>query len=288
MAKRMTQSSKNLPPPNLVEPRESAFEKVEMQIEKGRLIYERQITSSEELMEAITEKNNWDIYNKELLSRIFDNSTMVDEYNKSNFGLVSWNYTFSEAVRDYFKDLGKKITRLESIRDRLELIPDGSKNIVHSLAMKASSNSLGQDVFIVHGHNEAAKEAVSRFIEKLGFTAIILHEQPNGGRTVIEKIEDYSNVGFAIILLTPDDIGGTSDKPDEIKPRARQNVILELGYFFAKLGRQRVCALYKDVELPSDIYGVLYIPIDDGGAWRLSLVKEMIYAGYSVDMNKAL
>jgi predicted nucleotide-binding protein len=122
--------------------------------------------------------------------------------------------------------------------------------------MKAALVSMGHEVFIVHGHDEAAKQAVSRFIEKLGFTATILHEQPNAGRTIIEKIEAYSNVGFAIILLTPDDIGGTSDKPDVLNPRARQNVILELGYFFAKLGRQRVCALYKENSNCSGIIGV--------------------------------
>jgi predicted nucleotide-binding protein len=157
-----------------------------------------------------------------------------------------------------------------------------------ALAQEESLNMLNQNVFIVHGHDEAVKEAVSRFIEKLGFTAIILHEQPNAGRTVIEKFEAYSDVGFAIVLLTPDDIGGTSDKPYDLKPRARQNVIFELGHFFAKLGRQRVCALYKEeVELPSDINGVLYIQLDDAGAWRFSLAKEMKHAGYSVDMNKS-
>jgi len=155
-------------------------------------------------------------------------------------------------------------------------------------ASKESSNMLNQKVFIVHGHDEAAKEAVSRFIEKLGFTAIILHEQPNAGLTVIEKFEAYSDVGFALVLLTPDDIGGIPDKQNELKFRARQNVIFELGYFFARLGRQRVCALYKtEVELPSDIHGVLYIPLDNAGAWRMSLAKEMKNAGYPVDMNKS-
>ena len=144
-------------------------------------------------------------------------------------------------------------------------------------------------VFIVHGHDEASKEAVSRFIEKLGFKAIILHEQPNAGKTIIEKFEKYSNVGFAVVLLTPDDIGAARDKVTEEKPRARQNVILELGYFIAKLGREHVCALYKeDVELPSDINGLLYVQLDPKGAWRLSLAKEMKQAGFSVDMNKAV
>lgn len=145
----------------------------------------------------------------------------------------------------------------------------------------------GSDIFIVHGHDEAAKESVARFVEKLGIEAIILHEQPNAGRTIIEKFEDHSNVGFAIVLLTPDDIGAPKDRTNETKPRARQNVILELGYFMGKLGRGRVCALYKEgVEIPSDYQGVLYIPMDSAGAWRMALAKEIKNAGIDVDLNK--
>lgn len=168
--------------------------------------------------------------------------------------------------------------------------PEIKKAVLSALEKKTRERaSFGQEVFLVHGHDEASKESVSRFIEKLGFKAIILHEQPNAGRTIIEKFEDYSNVGFAIVLLTPDDIGATRDNATKKKPRARQNVILELGYFIAKLGRERVCALYKEeIELPSDIYGLLYVPLDMAGAWRLSLAKEMRHAGLPVDMNKAI
>jgi predicted nucleotide-binding protein len=142
-------------------------------------------------------------------------------------------------------------------------------------------------VFLVHGHDEAAKESTARFVEKLGLRAIILHEQPNAGKTVIEKFEAHSNVGFAIVLLTPDDIGAPRNKSNETKPRARQNVILELGYFMGKLGRGRVCALYKEgVEIPSDYQGILYIQMDSAGAWRMALAKEIKNAGIDVDLNK--
>ena len=150
----------------------------------------------------------------------------------------------------------------------------------------------GKHVFVVHGHDEAAKESVSRFIEKLGLRALVLHEQPNRGRTIIEKFEDYSNVGFAVVLITPDDIGvakDMADKPDKWKPRARQDVVFELGFFSAKLGRSRVCVLYKEnVEIPSDYQGVAYVPLDSGGAWRLKLAKEIKSAGLGIDLNKAL
>jgi len=100
-------------------------------------------------------------------------------------------------------------------------------------------------VFIVHGHDEAACEAAARFIEKLGLIAVILHEQPNQGRTLIEKFEAHSGVAFAVVLLTPDDIGATAANPKARRPRARQNVIFELGFFVGAIGRRRVCALYK-------------------------------------------
>ncbi|MEE8356570.1 MAG: nucleotide-binding protein, partial [Anaerolineales bacterium] len=99
-------------------------------------------------------------------------------------------------------------------------------------------------IFIVHGRDEEAKDSLARFLEKLGLEVIILHEQPNQGRTIIEKFEDYSDVGFAVVLLTPDDIGGRANDL-ELLPRARQNVVFELGFFIGALGRERVCALHK-------------------------------------------
>jgi predicted nucleotide-binding protein len=142
-------------------------------------------------------------------------------------------------------------------------------------------------VFIVHGHDDGPKYAVTRFVERLGFEAIILHEQASQGRTVIEKIEAHSDVGFAIVLLTPDDFGGVNG--EEPKPRARQNVILELGYFVGKLTRSRVCALKRgDIEVPSDFGGVVYVPFDDGGGWREELGRELEAAGFDIDWKKAM
>jgi len=153
-------------------------------------------------------------------------------------------------------------------------------------ASKKSNNKT--DVFIVHGHNEEVKHNVARLLEKLKLRPIILHEQSNAGLTIIEKFEKYSNVDFAIILLTFDDYGKAKSSETNNK-RARQNVILELGYFIAKLGRKNVLPLYEnDVELPSDISGVLYTKIDDSENWKFRLVKELKTAGFKVDANDIL
>lgn len=156
--------------------------------------------------------------------------------------------------------------------------------------MKAVRKALLQrDIFIVHGHDEAAKEATARFVEKLGLRAIVLREQPAASRTIIEKFENYSNVGFAIVLLTPDDVGAARAAATNLRPRARQNVIFELGYFIGKLGRSRVCALYKeDVEIPSDYHGVVYLSMDAGESWKLALAREIKTAGIEIDLNKAI
>jgi len=144
-------------------------------------------------------------------------------------------------------------------------------------------------VFIVHGHDEAARESLARVLERLGVEPVILHEQASSGRTVIEKLEDFSDVSFAAILLTPDDVGAAVSEESNLLNRARQNVVLELGYFIGKLGRKNVCALYRgDVELPSDMLGVVYVKLDEGGAWKLSLAKELIASGFSIDLNKFL
>lgn len=145
-----------------------------------------------------------------------------------------------------------------------------------------------QKVFIVHGHNRTLLLEVSALITKLGLTPIILHEQANIGQTIIEKFEKNSSVGLAIVLLTGDDVGKSKAAKTQ-KARARQNVILELGYFIGKLGRKRVIPLYElGVELPSDINGVVYEPIDKYGHWKLRVIREMKELGYKVDANQII
>ncbi|WP_313451041.1 nucleotide-binding protein [Stutzerimonas kunmingensis] len=142
-------------------------------------------------------------------------------------------------------------------------------------------------VFIVHGHDDGARESVARFLERIGLEAIILHEQANQGRTVIEKVVAHGDVGFAVVLLTPDDEGCAKGGTSE--PRARQNVLLELGYFIGRLGRDKVCALKRGtLEIPSDFAGVVWETMDSSGGWKQSLARELEAAGHELDWNKVM
>ena len=149
------------------------------------------------------------------------------------------------------------------------------------------ATSENRNVFVVHGHDSHLKEAVARFIERLGFNAIIIAERPSAGRTIIEQVENYSNVQYAVVLLTPDDLPASDS--GSAYARARQNVVFELGFFVGRLGRSRVHCLRKgETELFSDIDGVIWTPVDDTGTgWRIRLAQEMAAAGIPVDLNKA-
>jgi predicted nucleotide-binding protein len=141
-------------------------------------------------------------------------------------------------------------------------------------------------IFLVHGRDDATKYAVRSFIEQhvVDHKVTILHEQANEGHTIIEKFEKHAAAAFAVVLLTPDDVGGLAGEPlEKQRARARQNVIFELGYFIARLGRARVCALCTEgVEAPSDFAGVVYVPLDAHDGWHLKLLRELKSAGFAV------
>lgn len=142
-------------------------------------------------------------------------------------------------------------------------------------------------IFVVHGHDNEMKQTVARFLERLDFEAIILHEKASGGDTIIEKFERNSDVSYAVVLLSPDDVGAASDKRDKLQARARQNVVLELGYFIGKLGRSHVCTIVRgQIEAPSDFHGVVYVPFE-GEDWKFHLVKELKHLGFDIDANRA-
>ena len=146
-------------------------------------------------------------------------------------------------------------------------------------------------VFLVHGRDEAAKHAVARFLERrVGLDVIILSERPNCGRSILTKFQyEADGASFAIVLMTPDDLGHLRPgllpigavRP--LEPRPRQNVIFELGFFIGQLGIDRVCALVPPgVERPSDYDGIVYVPYDDQDGWQKKLVTELHAANVPV------
>jgi len=182
----------------------------------------------------------------------------------------------------YVADKGKDIT------DELIQGPPGYKKDTSVKEDRTIKNS--KKVFIVHGHDIALKNDLEIFLKNLDLEPIVLHRQPDEGLTILEKLEKHSDVAFAFILLTPDDIGSSvedynkEDRNKNIEFRARQNVIFEFGFLAGKLGRTRVCCIYKEgVALPTDLSGFLYkkinISIDDIG---FLLIKELKAAGFNV------
>ena len=277
--------------PKLLVSKAEADKKIQAQIEKGQQLHDLPVDLDDELEKICMEAQNWSKYNTDLLIRLFDNPVLAGyisyDYHRPSDSdirrLLSDDYIsdiHKYQIGEYQTAMGDSISSLEGIRDRLELFNDPSDTPQHPF---------GDEVFIVHGRDDGTKQTVARFVEQFGIEATILHEKPSSGLTIIEKIEKYSDdAGFAIVLITPDDVGALKDKADdESNPRARQNVIFELGYFMGKLGRDRVCPLFKgEVEKPSDIDGVVYVPMDSTDGWQLKLATEMKQAGLPVDLNK--
>ncbi|MNK89829.1 putative nucleotide-binding protein containing TIR-like domain protein [compost metagenome] len=202
----------------------------------------------------------------------------------------------AQRIYDWVLTLAKQPIRDEDKSYRLlELISglgaDVSKYVAHiqkttecDIADKPASNK----VFLVHGRDEALKETVGRFIGRIGLDVVILSEKANQGQTIVEKLERSADVAFCVVLLTPDDVGKLASNGDQaLRSRARQNVILELGYFTGRLGRDRVCALVAgDVELPSDIHGIAYVPVDPHNGWQIKLIQELKSAGLVVNLDR--
>jgi predicted nucleotide-binding protein len=210
------------------------------------------------------------------------NSVLHASGDGSLFGGMS-DEEFTQYLRS---GMANKIKMLESCIEQLETEIQLAKPSETSND-KIEASPISNRVFVVHGHDQGVKEAVARFLEKLDLEPVILHEKPNAGRTIIEKFSDYSDVHFAVVLLTGDDEGKSRGSSEALKLRARQNVFLELGYFLGKLGRARVCALHEDgVEIPSDYQGVLFVPLDKNDKWKYDLVTELKAAGFSVDANR--
>lgn len=230
---------------------------------------------------------------KDTLERCFGENTSAYNRYISATGLRHVSMQMSDTPVDYVTPTRRNIANAiallrEAQRTLREDLADHEHIRTQAVTEAASQvkQELSRKVFIVHGHDEGAREMVARFLEKLDFQSIILHEQANRGGTVIEKIEAHGDVGFAVVLLTPDDEGCVKGGIPE--PRARQNVLLELGYFIGRLGRDKVCALKRGtVGVPSDFAGVVWESLEDNG-WKQSLGRELEAAGHAIDWNKVM
>jgi len=208
---------------------------------------------------------------------------------------------FLEKVAPYLENIIEKLTfqnkpfilenednysmNESNLTKKLEQLLNQNDSRTSSISKRKDSDSMNEKkgVFIVHGHDNEMKETVARFLDKMGLKPIILHEQVNSGKTIIEKFEHYSDVSYAIVLYSPD------DKIEDGKYRARQNVVFEHGFFIGKLGRDKVIGINKpncNMELQSDLDGVLYISFDSD--WKVKLSKEMKEAGLNIDLNNLL
>lgn len=177
------------------------------------------------------------------------------------------------------------VNALHSLKERLDYVESFDPG---ATAPSAGDRDVDGEIFVVHGHDDSTKTSVARLLEGAGkHHVVILHERDDLGRTLIEKFEaETVAVAYAVVLLTADDLGHARNEEKDARPRARQNVIFELGYFVARIGRRNVAVLHEPgVEIPSDYQGILYIPLDPSGIWRYKLLREMRAVGLGYDLN---
>jgi predicted nucleotide-binding protein len=251
-----------------------------------------QVRHGRELLELSTERSagelradydQWHDYNKRLLRFLLASDEVSETYLRSAYGRLLAEDMRPEA--DMAESVRRELAEIESVVNLLGLAGDQGA----SQPTPRREPAGGRRILVVYGRNEAVKEKVARFLMKLGLEPVLLDERAACGRTLIEKLEGESRVAFAVVLLTADDVGALASQSHDLRPRARQNVILELGLSLGKLTRRRVCALYEaGVELPSDFHGVEYTSVDAAGAWRAKLARELHEVGLRFDPMKAL
>lgn len=284
------------PPPEpkvkleLAAARDEAEQKITDRIAKGREIRETPINTLQELDSVKKSYGKWNDFNVELLKRLFTNDDLSEEFDQwAGSKVMSMGEKYlGEKISDFHEEIDEKIHRLESMVERLELIPESDSAPQQASSPVPAKKINRSKIFIVHGHDDAAKLEVARFIEKIGFEPIILHEQASESKTIIEKIEAYSDVGFGVVIYSPCDVGSKNIDSPELSGRARQNVVFEHGFLIGKLGRSKVCPLVKgNVETPNDISGIVYTSMDSSN-WQIELAKELRAADYPVDMNNVI
>lgn len=281
-------------PAELTMSRDEAKSRLQDRIKKGMEIKRNQISTPQAYETAKNEYSKWNSFNTELLTRMFTTDALATEYSwwGAAIGMAMRPPSLGELIAKLYKDIDEKIHRIDSIIERLELFPLNAALSTESAEATSGTAPVARSskVFVVHGHDEIAKSNLEVFLHEIGLEPVVLHRQADEGLTVIEKFEKHSDVGYAFILLTPDEVAylkAETSKPDDQRKkeyRARPNVIFEFGYFVGKLGRSRVCCLYTgDVALPSDVHGMIYKKF--GGSIEevaYGIIKDLKASGYAI------
>jgi predicted nucleotide-binding protein len=226
--------------------------------------------------------SQWRDYNQTWLDKNLSGEA-ADEYKRAS---THWGFGGADNPAKELgylrEDVESEVSKLQSIYERLHMWPPAAD--LTSPLPSGPQPTPGAPIFIVHGSDTMRAEAIARTVERAtGRDTIILREQPNLGQTLIEKFEsNATQAPYAIIVLTPDDQGSRKGETDT-RPRGRQNVIFEMGYFYGRIGRRNVAVLIDaTVEKPSDTDGIAYIALDDNGAWKSELFRELHHANINV------
>jgi predicted nucleotide-binding protein len=232
------------------------------------------------------ESSAWRVKARNVLERVFG-----EKHRNVNAVLNVRSYSKIGAPESYYaqarqQDMCRRVGILSSLIKVLQL---DLTNADDEQAAVSAVDTDDSTVFVVHGRNATVLREVESFLNSIGLVPVILQDQPNLGRTLIEKFEEHAAVRYAIVVMTADDVGVSRDEFEKSvespRPRARQNVVLELGFFIGSLGREAIAVLFEaGIEKPSDFEGVAYVPLDGGEGWKFKLLRELKAAGLKLDL----
>lgn len=232
-------------------------------------------------VETLGQRGSWEDFEQGLRYKTIDGGT-IQWYPSTGTILVQGNKTAKER-------LTQLIDGLEL--DKIQLVP--KENFAVAVEAKAKYIKTGSKIFVVHGHDTISREQLELVLHKLGLEPFVLANTSGGGLTIIEALEEEigkeGNSKFGIVLLTPDDFGYSKiDGAEKAQPRARQNVVLEMGMLISAVGRKNTVILKKGhLEVPSDANGILYLGFNDHVKETVPrLVDRLKASGFDIDTNK--
>lgn len=266
---------------------ESASQAIDKRIVLGNKLLNRPIANQSGLDDLKHDFGRWSSYNESLLQKIFEDQSIVDEYCMTGPVIVLPHRSIRLYVEEKQKHISASINNLVSIRERLELYEGATNQAVN--AEQKEKELPNRKVFVVHGHDKGKRLAVEKFLEKLKLMPIVLQDQPGGSKALIEELVKHGDVAAALVIYTPDDEGRLAQGNHDLESRARENVVLELGYFIGRIGRDNVFVLLAHgIDLPSDFKGVRYTLIDDTDGWQMTTARNLKDSGLDIDVNDLL